>query len=157
VARSGRILVGSALSVWKAHWLLTIAVVGASASQLLVPRWLDSVQPIPWLFALLSLGPVVFQALAVGIVIVSLTSRQDKLQSHAANVLFLFLGMTLFAVAVALGFIVYWSDESAWTTLRFLSVPIAAAALPLCLCGALVQHRLEDEASGSAAGLSPAI
>src|SRR5204862_111058 len=49
----------------RADRLLTLAVVGASASQLLVPRWLDLAEPVLFRFVLLSLAPVALQAFAV--------------------------------------------------------------------------------------------
>ncbi len=161
VYRASRILVGSSLNIRRAEWLATVAVVGASASQLLVPRWLDAVQPVPWLFVLLSLGPVLLHVAAAAVIVGAL-ARQDRVTTPQANVLFLFLGLSLFAVAVALGFNVYWSDEPVPTTLPYLAVPIAAVAAPLVFGGILMQQRLQGDANdpgdeSTVHGLSPGV
>ena len=145
--------------------LLTFAVVGASATQLLVPRWLDLAQPVTWLFVLLSLAPVILQALAAGAVLAKLAWR-GPLDERRVNKLYLFLGPTVFAVVVALGFIVYWSEHPIWA-LRHLAVPIAVAAWPLLVCGAFVHDRLVSPPQGGETvpevegtlshGLSPAL
>jgi len=173
VLRSAHILVGLPSSpasegrsaIWHGDWLLTLAVVGASATQLLVPSWLDMAQPVTGLFVVLSLAPVVFQALAVGLVLLSL-ARLGPLDRPRANKLFLFLGPAMFAVIVALGFIVYWSDDALWS-LRHLAVPIAVAAWPLLVCGAFIHNGLAHipltvvpevkEEPTAVHGLSPAI
>jgi hypothetical protein len=147
-------------------WLLTVAVVGASATQLLVPRWLELAQPLSWLFVVLSLAPVVFQAVAVAIVLAGLARNGPMLDRHV-NRLFLFLGPTLFAVMVALGFIVYWSDNPLWA-FRHLAIPFTVAAWPLVICGAFINDRLKlpplgasvpvaDSEQTLSPGLSPAI
>lgn len=120
--------------------LLTVAIVGASASQLLVPRWLDVAEPFVELFALLSLTPVLLHALAGGLAGWRL-ARQGPIAVRSASSLFLFLGQTTFAALVALGFIVYWSSQPL-PALQHLAVPVAIAGLPLLLCGALVTAKL---------------
>lgn len=153
VLRSARILMKD---LARAEPLLTLAVVAVSASQLLVPRWLDAAEGVVALFVLLSLAPVVVHAGALGWV---LLGARDSLDGARANQLFLFLGMSTFAVAVALGFIVYWSDEPI-RTVQNLAVPIAVAACPLLIAGALVENRLRGTAPSAELvthGLSPAV
>ncbi|MBM4071574.1 MAG: hypothetical protein FJ271_21965 [Planctomycetes bacterium] len=157
---SARVLAGS-LPGWgklSAPLLLTAAVVGASASQLLMPRWLDLAEPFVELFALLSLAPVVLHALAAGLAGWGL-ARQGPIAVRPASSLFLLLGQTTFAALVALGFIIYWSEQPL-TAFRHLAVPIAIAGLPLLLCGALVAARLvvtsienDDNQPGLSSGL----
>ena len=54
------------------------------------------------LFALLSLIPALFHALALGWVMRDLVGR-ERMEPGQANALFVFLGLTTFAVAVAFG------------------------------------------------------
>ncbi len=144
VYRSARILVGTSLGsgFWRADWLLTLAVMSTSASQLLVPRWLDLEQPRQEQLLLLSLVPVILTLLSVAPVWLSL-QRRPRLDGLAANSLFVFLGLTTFAVGVALGFLVYWRENL--ETLQYLAVPIALAVIPLVACGTLVQRKLDQE------------
>lgn len=161
VFSAGRILVSPALTraTWRADWLLTLAVVGSSATQLFVPRWLDAAGPVPWLFALFSLTPVVLVTLAMTPIWLGLTASA-RVELRQVNALFLFLGMAGFAAAVALGFVLYWTDEPLVTTLQHLAVPIAAAGIPILVSGALVHGKLGpapvDTASDDSRGLSTA-
>jgi hypothetical protein len=160
VQRSAHILVDSSLGDWsgRAPWLLTLAVIGASASQLLVPRLLDLAEPVAAFFLLLSLAPVVFQLVAVGPLMGGL-GRREQVEPAQANTLLLFLGQTTFATLVALGFIVYWSDDPL-RTVRYLAVPMALAGLPVLLSGALVRAKLADVPAvdeGRLQGLPPSI
>lgn len=150
VFASARVLTGTlpGLGRLSAPALLTAAVVGASASQLLVPRWLDLAEPRVELFALLSLTPVVLHALASGLAGWGL-ARQGPIQARPASSLFLFLGQTTFAALVALGFVVYWSDQPL-TAFQHLAVPLTVAGLPLLLCGALVTAKLVGPSVGNA-------
>lgn len=142
VFASARVLTGE-LPGWgklSAPALLTVAIVGASASQLLVPRWLDVAEPFVELFAILSLTPVLLHALAAGLAGRGL-ARQGPIAVRPASSLFLFLGQTTFAALVALGFIVYRSNQPV-QAFQHLAVPIAIVGLPLLLCGALVTAKL---------------
>jgi hypothetical protein len=158
IFHSARILVGRARAPAEGGQdtaiFFTVAVIGASATQLLVPRWLDVAEPVAWLFVVLSLAPVLFEALAVGLAVTKL-ARAGPLDVSKANKLYLFLGPTMFAVVVALGFIVYWSDDPLWAV-RHLAVAIAVAAWPLLFCGAFVIDRLVDVPAASSAGFRAA-
>lgn len=142
VWRAGRVLLRETLGGQRAEVLLTVAVVGTAATQLLVPRWLDIAEPILWLFVLLSLLPVACQGVGLGLV----WWRQRQTQSvspQAAVGVLLFVGLSTFALAVAFGFLAYWSSD-AFLTLRHLAVPIALACVPLVLSGGLLHDRLAD-------------
>lgn len=139
--RALRVLIGSVslLGFRQAAGLTTAAVIGASACQLFVPHWLDLATPHVALFVLLSMTPVLCHALAQGAMLIGLTRRGD-VPCGAANVLLLTLGMTTFAAAVSLGFILHWSDDQVWT-LHHLAAPLALLALPLVGVGALLARR----------------
>ena len=133
---------------------------GSGASQLLVPRWFGPADSagLPLLLAFL---PVGCHVLALAAVLLPL-ARRETLQGTTANALFLFLGQATFAVAVALGFLVYWSNDPL-TALRHLAMPVALAGMPILIAGALVHRLLEQtppETEGAAAtsrGLSPEV
>lgn len=149
--RALRVLIGSVdlLAVRQAAGMTTAALIGASACQLFVPHWLDLATPHVALFVLLSMTPVLCHALAQGAMLIGLTRRGD-VPRGAANVLLLTLGMTTFAAAVSLGFVLHWSDDPVWT-LRHLAAPLAMLALPLAGVGALLARRsaLSEGESGT--------
>ena len=82
--------------------------------------------------------------LALGIVLDGL-SRRANLENHQADALFLFLGQTTFALAVALGFLLYSCPEPA-QALASLAGPAILAGLPILATGTLVQRRLSNDA-----------
>src|SRR5262249_10642017 len=87
-------------------------------------------------------------------------SRGDQhALANRANSLLLLLGIGTFAVGVALGFIVYWSDDALWA-IRHLAIPVTLTAVPLLVCGAFVSQHLRNLSAAeesAARGLSPAI
>jgi len=122
---------------------VSAAVMFSSASQLLVPRWLEVAEPHPVVFVVLSVAPVVVQALAVGLLLVAV-GRRGGIGPAEANALLLALAQTAFAAAVALAFIVYWSETPA-QTLRLLAVPVALLGLPFLAVGARVYSQRNAE------------
>lgn len=149
VNRAAQVLVAADLPTGRipSAWLLTLAVLGSSASQLLVPRLLDANQPPPFLAYLLSLLPVACQTLPAGWVI-QWAAREKGLAVRQTIALLLFVGLATAALAVALGFLVYWCDD--WqTSWHRLSVAIALGGVPTLLAGALV-HRQAMPASAAA-------
>ena len=105
-----------------------------------VPYWLDLETPHVGLFVLLSMTPVLCHALAHGWMLSRLT-RRDTVSGGAGNVVLITLGMTTFAVLVALGFIVHWSPDRGWAV-RHLAAPVALLGLPLAAGGTLLWRRL---------------
>ncbi|MCI0643238.1 MAG: hypothetical protein L0Y72_23275 [Gemmataceae bacterium] len=132
--------------------LFALAVVGASAMQLFAHHWLELEQPNLLVFVLLSMTPVFCQGAALAWELPKCL-RANRLEAESANQLLLFLGVTSFAVATALGFLVYWSEEPL-RTLQHLAVPLNLAALPLVLVGALVQQKVADTAQSPGAPTS---
>ncbi len=124
-------------------WLTAIAVVGASGSQLLVPRWLELAEPTPWLFAMLSLVPVGLQLVAIAPLLLDLLRRATFTTSDA-NRLLLVVAQTVFATSVALGFIVYWSNDP-FRNLSHLAIPLAMHALALLAVASLIHVRLDTD------------
>lgn len=131
---------------------LTLGVVGAASSQLIVARWLDVIEPHLGWFLICSLMPGLLHGLASAGVTWRL-GRQDTLSAKAVNHYLLFLGLTTFAVLVALGFMVYASDETL-DAFRHLAIALTAAALPLIVGGAMVRQRIASTADDGARGLS---
>ncbi|MBI3411921.1 MAG: hypothetical protein HY040_26625 [Planctomycetes bacterium] len=143
---------------WRVDWLLTGAVMMACASQILTPHWLDGAAPAPWLFVLLSLTPVIAHGAACGLALAG-PRTDERVVVDRANAILLFLGIGTFAVGVALGFIVYWSDDALWA-IRHLAIPFTLAAVPLLVCGLFVSQGLRDvstETDPAARGLSPTV
>lgn len=165
--RATRILVGpipvnvteaARFDWWRVDWLLTAAVMVACASQILTPRWLDGATPSPWLFVLLSLTPVIVHAAACGMALARSRAGESAVADRA-NAILVFLGIGTFAVGVALGFIVYWSDDALWA-LRHLAIPVTLTAAPLLICGAFIGQGLREVPTATdseARGLSPAV
>ncbi len=123
--------------------LLTLAVVGASASQLLTPYLIPPTQSETGPLALVSFAPILFLVAGLAPVLLGL-SRRLQVESAPATALFLFLGTGVFAVAVAIGFLIHWTDNVSETLLH-LALPIAVAGMPLLVSGSLL-HRLLDAA-----------
>jgi hypothetical protein len=117
-----------------ARWLLTIAVLAASAVELLVPRLVDPAQPALWAVAALGLVTTVCHGLTTGAV---LLRARGGLRDAEAHTLLGFLGMATFPVAVALGFLVYLCDDPA-LALERVALFIAAAGVPVLATGVLV-------------------
>jgi hypothetical protein len=125
------------------RWLLPIAVLGTSASQLLVSAFIDPEQPTTLArFALLGLLPTALSGLSLGQA-VRQTARQEPLEEPRAKILFGFLGISSFALTVALGFQAYRTADIA-TALHWLAPLVALAGVGPLAVGLLAHRRLEE-------------
>lgn len=130
---------------------LTLGVVGAGASQLVVARWLDVVEVrLGWFLACSLLSAVFHVAASAGAI--GRLGRRPALDGASVNSFLLFLGQTTFAVLIALGFMVYASDQPL-DAFRHLAIAVAASALPLVFGGAMIRQRLAADASEAGRGL----
>src|SRR5262249_55509903 len=123
-------------------WPLTVAVLGASASQLLAPRLLG--EPLAWTLPLLAAVPVACHAGATGLVLLRL--RRRSLVAEDGGRLVGFLGLATFALVVALGFLVARSGDLP-AALQHLALLVALAATVPMVSGLVVQRGLEDAAA----------
>lgn len=141
-----RSLLGTGLpaAVGRADRLLTLAVLGPCAVQLLIPRALDTETPLPWLAVLLALAVVLCHGLALAPVLVA-AGRRERLDGRLAGNLLLLLGLANFALAAALSFFVYRSD-AVQTALQRLAVPVALAGVPVLSAGLLLHRKLAGAA-----------
>jgi hypothetical protein len=133
------------------RWLLPLAVLGASVSQLLAPHFLKAPAPLGW-FVFLAGLPVGFFGLGVGGVLLK-TVRSQPLEAVKARALLAFLGIASFALLAALGFLVFFivsDDQDVSLALHRLAVLIAAAGIPVLACGILVHRGLEANGSTTA-------
>jgi hypothetical protein len=132
------------------RWLFMLAVVGTAGSQLLVEHLLDPEH----LYRVVVLGcvPVACHLLACGAVVAGLArfrARNDnqRLEVRQANALFVFLGLSAFALFVALGFLLSRSG-GVGLALPLLAEPFALASVPIFAGGLLVGRALPREESG---------
>jgi hypothetical protein len=134
-------------------WLLPAAVVGAGASQLLF-SWLIGPELNPqWLLALGFL-PVACQAFSSGWILAS-PGRDKADWETLSRKRFGFLGMSLFAATISLGFLVYLAGERIFDSditpaLSHVALLVALAAWPVLSCGLLVHRALADEPGAGA-------
>jgi hypothetical protein len=144
VRGAGRDLIGTDLlpGPIDRRWLLALAVAGAAGSQLVLPRPPGAGEVA---FLLLLGGiPAACHLAAGGAVVAGLVRaarRGRPLEARQANALFLFLGISAFALLAALGFLLSQSADIA-LTLRHLAVPLAAAGIPLVAGGLLVHQSI---------------
>ena len=132
--------------------LTTLAIVGASAGQLLVPHIIESDLTRNWL-GLVGYLPAGLFLVTQGI-LWQRSYRAESLPVRQASGLFLALGLTAYAVAVALGFIIYRA-ENVHRSLEFLAAPLALAGLPLLLGGMIASEKLQASSEiGEPGGLS---
>jgi hypothetical protein len=120
----------------EAPGLLMIAVLGSSASQLLVSRFLIP-EPQAWRFLLLAALPVA--CFSASHILLCRLSRHESVPAAQVQGLFFFLGTAAFALAVCLGFLVYQTGDMV-RALQRAAVLVAVAGLPV-LGGGLVVHR----------------
>jgi hypothetical protein len=132
---AGRVLAGPAIlpGATDGRWLLTGAVLAASGVQLLVPRFVNADQPVPWSLLLLGFLPVTCYGLALGLVLWRMRDG-EPLHSRQAQTLFAFLGMSTFPLAVALGFLVYWCADPAGA-LQQIAPLVTLAGVPVLATG----------------------
>jgi hypothetical protein len=139
---AGRVLVPDA------RRLLPLAILGASASQLLVPVLVKDAEPGLGPFVLLGALPLTFFGLGAGR-LAARTAREEALSERRVKSLFGFLGLAAFALLVALGFLVGFlldrGGSIGWALNR-LSVVLALAGVPVLAVGLVVHRRLESAA-----------
>jgi hypothetical protein len=163
VLLAGRVLVSPTFTdhTLRPHWLLAFAILGSSVGQLLVP-WMIHANPEPITLIGVGLLLVAAHEVTTAVVLRGL-ARLETMDGRQANTLFTFLGMSTFAVGVALGFALYWS-ETLRPALRGLPLPIALAGIPVLAAGALVHRKLQQASPAAdvppdtaSRGLSPAV
>jgi hypothetical protein len=142
------LLVGLAARVLTpgASRLLPLAVLGASAGQLLAPRLLEDAGAGSWLLPLLGALPAACQAGTAGVLVWRLRRHgspagTDALPVSEAHTLFVFLGLASFALAVTFGFLVAVTGDPP-TALRRLALLIAVAGVSLLASGLVVARRV---------------
>ncbi len=146
------------------RWLLMLAVVGSAGSQLLVEPLREEAHPL--LLIVLGCVPVACHLLACSAVVAGLaraarangrrqpagedlTSRlTPAVRLEQAHALFVFLGLSSFALFVALGFLLSRSGEIALILPR-LAEPFALASVPILAGGLLIWRGLPHEESGT--------
>ncbi|MBX7105451.1 MAG: hypothetical protein K1X57_15305, partial [Gemmataceae bacterium] len=143
VRSAAQTLCGTGLGTAHAGGWLALGIVGSAASQLVVTRWLSPSEPATATFAAVSLAPPLAQAAALVPLLLTLRRRQI-IDQPAAIALLMAAAQCLFAVAVALGFLVYWCDDNR-QTLSGLALPAALAGWPLFFTGLLIHRRLVNE------------
>jgi hypothetical protein len=140
-------LVGKVL-VPEGRWLFTLAVLGASASQLVVPRALGTLEGGGWLrFFLLGCLPLGCYSLGVGGVLARST-RRGPLSSGQVHSLLALLGIAAFALAVSLGLLAYWTCRQGATldiALERLAPFLALAGIPILAAGLTIRRRMAEE------------
>jgi hypothetical protein len=132
------------------RWLFALALVGAPASQIIPPM---GQLPI-WL-------PLACFVIASGVAIGRLSRGQKRvdaspLEASSATAALLFVGLGLFALFSAWGFVLSRADDLP-TTLRRLAVPLVIAGVPVLSAGLLVQRRLIEPVALRATGTGVAV
>ena len=131
----------------QASTLLSVAVLGPSASQLLVP-WFSAFQSVPfWHLTMLGLLPVACQSVAITGALWKAKHQSFK-EAQAKN-FFVLLGQAAFANAVALGFLIYWSGGHS-PALQQIAVLLALASVPYLLAGLFIERGLEEDGGQAA-------
>jgi hypothetical protein len=122
------------------RWALLLAVLGISVSPLAAPRLLTQGEVTPWFLQLLGSLPLVWYLASAG-GLLSGTTRRESLREAQAKALFAFLGLAAFPLIIALGFLVYWTGQSA-RALQELALHVAVTGIPFLAGGLIVQRRL---------------
>ena len=140
VGIAGRVLVPGT------QWLLTMGLVGSSASQLLIVRFINPGCTEWWYFGL-GLVPVALYCLSAGSVLFN-GAHYRSFGSKEASALFSFIGMSTFALAVTLGFLFYRYGDLA-QGLQSGAVLIALCGIPIATAGIFVQRSLARDAAAA--------
>jgi hypothetical protein len=137
------------------RWLLPLAVMGGSASQVLMPLYLvpEPGRLAAWRIVLFGSLPVACYVLSVG-GLLGLTRRRGPVEESQAKAVLIFLGLTTFALGAALRFqVVYLGLAGVLeTALELLAVPVAVAGLPILATGLLVHRALTFSRDAPAEG-----
>jgi hypothetical protein len=134
LGKAGRVLVA------EGRWFLVLAVLGVSASALASPRLLTEDRTEFW--RSLSAGMLPVACFLVGTA-GHLRRLPRPLESGGASRLLLFLGLVTFPLLLALGFLVYWSQEiglDARAAFQRLSLLLAASGIPILASGLTIQR-----------------
>jgi hypothetical protein len=136
LVRAGRVLVEAD------RWLLTLAVLGGSTSQLAVHWFVNDAGMALGSSLFLGFWPVVCQAGCAALIVGRLWHR--SLAERQAYQLFAFLGLATFPAAIALGFLVSQSS-GVGVALERLALPLAVLGIPLVAVGLLAHMQLGEE------------
>ena len=134
LGKAGRVLVPDG------RWLLALAVLGISASALASPRLLAEENTDLWRSLAAGLLPVACFVAGTGGMLYRLPRPVD---ARRAKSLLLFLGVATFPLVLALGFLVFWSQDiglevrEAFQRLSFL---LAVAGVPVLTSGLVIQR-----------------
>jgi hypothetical protein len=135
-----------------------IAVLGTSASQLLMPKVVgeggaSSAMPL-LLLGVLPIGCHLLGCFGA----TRRAVRAGTMNTSRAAELFVLLGTSTFAIGAALGLLVSWNvfqGGDVWLTLARLAIGMTLAALPLLTGGVLVHRLIIDETTEGEAASSP--
>jgi hypothetical protein len=127
------------------RWPLTAGLVGCAAAELLVPRAGAWLVPVAWLAAACFAVPcgAAFLRAALG----------DPPGRRTARELLGLVGLAAFALAAALGFVVYRGDDVR-EILGALALPLALAATPVVGIGLLIYRAPGDDGTEDGVGAS---
>src|SRR5262249_34885386 len=138
--RAGNILVGTALPGLRSSGRrFALGVLVPCIALLPIARVQETSPLEPWLVLPVGLGLLVIHWLNLAPVLLHL-GRRGNLHGRDASGLLLLLGTGTFALAGALGFVVYRSADGV-EALRWLSVPLALAAAAVLAGGGLLHHK----------------
>jgi hypothetical protein len=162
VRAAGRDLIGTDVlpGPLDRRWLLALAVVGASGSQLLTPHLLDvPAAGLPDRLVPLSYLPCALHLVACAAVLAGLTlypRRELYLRGVQAAALFSFLGLATFSLLASFGFLLSRLANPA-AALHLFACPLILAGVPGVAAGLLVFRRLEGEEGLRTAGTAVAL
>ena len=134
LGKAGRVLVP------EGRWHLALAVLGISASALAAPRLLAEGGTDLWRSLAAGLLPLACFVAGTGGMLYRLPQPVDAARAKS---LLLFLGLAIFPLILALGFLVFWSQDigldvrEAFQRLSFL---LAVAGVPVLTSGLLIQR-----------------
>jgi hypothetical protein len=135
------------------RWLLPVAVLGPAIGPILAGNLLDGATLPLGQFLLLGSIPVACHGLSVGGVIGRLSRRREDqrptLKEEDARGLLVFLGMALFALLVALGFLIF-NQGDALRAMHEMAVLVALTGIPTLAGGLLVHEGLAQHPEAAA-------
>jgi hypothetical protein len=127
------------------RWLLPLAILGTSAGQLVVPLLSGKAAPGLWNIFFIGIFLVAFFGMGLGGVLWKV-ARKLPFQGSSVTTVFASLGMASFALAIPLGFLVFWGSQTELefgTVLNALAPVVALAGIPVLASGFLVHRGLE--------------